>query len=1012
MPANQALLPDPLSFPAPRLPATVIARPALQLRMRDAATHGSLWVCGPAGAGKTTAVAQWLRAARRNAIWLRLDTADSDPGVLLPRMRDALAAHTNAVPTFAYGPEHRDQLARFARLFFRTLLSRLRKPLVWVLDNVQDVDSQIIDTLLDMAMDEAPDALTLVAISRSEPGPTFARRIAHQQLTVIGREELKFSVDEAAALFDKRELKLPDETIARCRDELDGWAVGLVFASDALRHDSKRPDVASGAPLDAPALTHYLAADVFNHLSAAQQSVLRATAYLPRFTATQAARLSGAADCAALLEQLHRHNGFVEIDVGAETCYRVHPVFRTFLQRQLEQDGNGTAHAQQHLRLQSADLLREADQLAAAGALYAQADQHDRLADMIETEALALLRQGQDRTVVDLVRAIPTAAAILRQRPWLHFWLGEALALTAPTEARDAALEAQRTFAGMSGDDAALGKILAAGTLLSLHRAVRLDVQAPHDIAQQCETDFLTHWQAVPEPLAIYAAAAYLSAVSTLNRGTRIPPDIMTWLLDALHRDGPANFRLRVAVILHEQFYIRNDLAQARAVEVAANAICDLPDARASAQRMWLVGLSIGYIYQRRLSEAEAVLERAAQLANELGDLESQCHVNAWRIIVRSRQRRAQDALPLVLSTEPDFVRVQPLIRATLLWAEANLFIALKQYDTALARFDIAIELYRETNTNVEQGPMLWLGQSTCRLMLGRHDAALASLQPLLASGMGGTSRKRLEAFILAIRASVANSRRDNDARNLLVQAFAALRETDYRDIMHGADPLLAELCAEALRQGVEPDFADTVIRHRQLEAPSAALASWPYAVRIRCLGELQVETRDGDGNERAMRKSVELLQQVLAVLPQAVPIDPLIARLWPGDGREGAQKAFDAALHRLRKRLGSDNALRLSERRLSLNPGVVYVDLLGLVSVLETRDINDSVRATQLMALYHDHFLTGVNDDLVSKQRARVWAQVRKAIARGADAARIAGHDDMAVQLTSRLEALDETLS
>lgn len=1006
--------------------------------MRDATAHGALWVCGPAGAGKTTVVAQWLRSSRRTTAWLRLDAADSDPGVLLPRLRDALAAHASDVaPTFAYGPEHRDQLARFARLFFRTLFSRLRKPLVWVLDNVQDVDAEVIDTLLDVAIDEAPELLTLIAISRSEPGARFARRIAHQQLTVLARDELKFSLDETAALFDKRALKLPSESIARCRDELDGWAVGLVFASDALRHDDRRAgaspppssasSAASATSLDAPALMNYLAADVFDHLPAAQQSLLRATAFLPRFTAAQAAQVSGDADSAVLLEQLHRHNGFVEIDAGAETYYRVHPVFRAFLQRRLGHGNAALSSTQswqsqpslQQLRLQSANLLRDVGQLTAAGALYAQGDQLDRLADMIEQEALALLRQGQDHTVVELVRMIPAASPVLQERPWLHFWLGEALALTTPTAARDAALSAERLFASVSGDAAALGRILAAGTLLSLHRAMRLDVQAPMAIAERCETDFLNHWQRVPGPLAIYAAAAYLSAVSTLNRGTQIPPEIMAWLLAALQRDGPANFRLRVAMILHEQFYIRNDLASARAVEVAANAICALPEARVAAQRMWLVGLSIGYVYQRRLPEADDVLERAAQLASELGDLESQCHVNAWRIIVRSRQRRAQEALPLLLSNEPDFARVQPLIRATLLWAEANLFIALKQYDAALARFDAAISLYHETNTNVEQGPMLWLGQSVCRLMLGRYDAALASLQPLLASGMGGMSRKRLDAFVLAIRAAVATTRRDVDAVALLREAFTALRETDYRDVMHGAESAVADLCAAALRHHIEPDFADTVIRHRQLEAPAGAPPNWPYAVRIACLGELQIETRDGDGNERAMRKSVELLQQVLAALPQPAPIDPLISKLWPGDGREGAQKAFDAALHRLRKRLGNDAALRLSERRLSLNQGVVHVDLLALQAMLDAGNPDTAGTglsahvgcATQVAALYRDHVLSAVHDDAVTAQRTRVWTQVRNALVRGIDAAKLAGEADVAAQLALRLQTLENAL-
>lgn len=971
--------------------------------------QGALWVCGPAGSGKTTAVAQWLRTSRRSVAWMRLDAADSDPGALLPRMRDALLTRSiDAEAAMIYGPEHREQLGKFGRYFFRTLFARMRRTLVWVLDNAHEVDADVLDTLLSIAMEEAPETLSIVVISRSEPGATFARHIAHQHLTVLGRDALKFSVDEATALFSKRALKASTETVTRCCHELDGWAVGLVLAGEALRHDPAQGRAVIASSLDVPTLMNYFAAGVFDHLDETQQTLLLSTAHLPSFTAQHATALSAIVDSAQVLDTLYRHNGFVEIDARAEPQYRVHPVFRNFLQRTLTQ--RRSVDAVNTLAMRSADLLQASGQLTVAAGLYAMIGAHDALATLIEDNALPLLRSGKDHTVVELVRSLPSASR--QDRPYVLFWHAEALTLSAPKQAREAAAQALRVFAA---HDDSIGAILAAGTLLSLHRAMRLDVNDPIEVARQCETQFLASWQSIPPQVAAYAATAYLSAVSTLNRGDEIPPAIVQWLLESLHCDGPANSRLRVATILHEQFYIRNETAQARAVEAVANIICDRPEARAAARRTWLVGLGIGFVYQRRLVEAQAALEQAAQLANELGDIESQCQVNAWRIIVRCRLHRAQDALPLVLSADPAFVQVPPLIRANLLWAEGNLFIALRQYDNALTCFDAAIDLYHETNTNVEQGPMLWLGQSMCRLMLARYDAALASLQPLTASQIGGTSRRRLDAFAQAIRAAVALRRGDADARKTLETALVQLRETDYRDFMHGAESVVAELCAQALRLGIEREFVNTVIRHRELEAPADAPSAWPFPVRIRCLGEMQIETRSSDGNERTMRKSVELLQQVLAAAPNAALIDPLIAKLWPGDGREGAQKAFDAALHRLRKRLGNEAALRLSERRLSLNPGIVYVDLLALNAILGASGVDHAehvTHAVQVVALYRDHFLPALSDDAVSKQRTRIWMQVRKTLVRGIEAARTNGQGDLVAQLAVRLEALDDTLS
>ncbi|HWG83899.1 MAG TPA: hypothetical protein VNT60_00350, partial [Deinococcales bacterium] len=67
----------------PPLRARFVPRERLVRHLEDAVAGGvplSL-VCAPAGFGKTSLLAQWLRQSGRAAAWLTLDDSDDDPSV-------------------------------------------------------------------------------------------------------------------------------------------------------------------------------------------------------------------------------------------------------------------------------------------------------------------------------------------------------------------------------------------------------------------------------------------------------------------------------------------------------------------------------------------------------------------------------------------------------------------------------------------------------------------------------------------------------------------------------------------------------------------------------------------------------------------------------------------------------------------------------------------------------------------------------------------------------------------
>jgi two-component SAPR family response regulator len=101
----------------------------------------------------------------------------------------------------------------------------------------------------------------------------------------------------------------------------------------------------------------------------------------------------------------------------------------------------------------------------------------------------------------------------------------------------------------------------------------------------------------------------------------------------------------------------------------------------------------------------------------------------------------------------------------------------------------------------------------------------------------------------------------------------------------------------------------------------------------VRALGGFEVSTgtgRTGDGR-KAASKPLELLRLLAAHGNEAVRVDLIAESLWPGDGREGRQKAFDVTVARLRRRLDCDAAVIVFDHRARLNGEFVWTHVHAL---------------------------------------------------------------------------------
>ena len=152
---------------------------------------------------------------------------------------------------------------------------------------------------------------------------------------------------------------------------------------------------------------------------------------------------------------------------------------------------------------------------------------------------------------------------------------------------------------------------------------------------------------------------------------------------------------------------------------------------------------------------------------------------------------------------------------------------------------------------------------------------------------------------------------------------------------------------------------------------PDVECSSNDYRVRIYVLGKFLI-MQDGRPlafGRKTPRKPLALLKMLVASGGARADTNFLSEGLWPESEGDAAKKSFDINLHRLRKVLGIQDLITLSEGKLSFDSRRCWIDVWEFEDVLEqiegaishSSDTNDAVYASlasALLRVYAGHFL------------------------------------------------------
>lgn len=408
----------------PRARGDLLPRPQLTSALRRAVGNARLaLVSAPAGAGKTTLIAQALAAGAApgegaRTAWLSLDEHDDDPARFLLGL---VAACRQIAPTVggaalaALATDPAGGLAlglRVVESLSDDLLEALEGPTALVLDDLHAVADPAIFGALERFIDLLPPELTVVIATRQDPPLPLARWRVRRELVELRFADLRFSRSEAAALLNARlGLGLAEAEVAALHAKTEGWAAGLGLLASSLERitsSGERGRFLAGLERLDRSLYEYLAAEVLERQDPFVRMFLIETAILQDLTPAVCAAVTGREDAGAILDELYARNLFlVELGDahGAQApTYRYQDLFREFLRERLRREAPEWGR-RLHLRAARVEHAptRRMHHLLEAGAWV-------EAVALLDTLAEPLLAQGAIGTLRAWVEALPEAA--------------------------------------------------------------------------------------------------------------------------------------------------------------------------------------------------------------------------------------------------------------------------------------------------------------------------------------------------------------------------------------------------------------------------------------------------------------------------------------------------------------------------------------------------------------------------------------------------------------------------
>lgn len=892
-------------------------------------------MAAPAGSGKTTLVSSYIRQRTLPCIWYQCDEGDADLSSFFYYMAVAAqkANPRRKTPLPLLTPEYLLGLPTFARRYFDELYGRLKAPCLIVLDNYQVIPAASpLHEMLVQGLEVMPAGTNMAIISRHEPPPAFARPLANNRMSLIGWNDMRFTIEETAELLNAG---APNGSLRRAASDVyekaDGWIAAIVLMLQRARLYGTEPALRGTFDFDSEETFDYFAAEIFGKTDAETRDFLLKTAVLPTINVSLAEQLTNRDHGGRILSALSRQNYFTQRLSGSGQNYRYHPLFRDFLLSRAASELDAVELLQ--IRGKAAAMLVESGQTEEAAALLAEIGDWGGLARLLAAKAKTLIVEGRNKTLETYLRKLPEQT--LDASPQLLYWLGICVMPFDIEESR-ALLERASHWFNAAGD---------MEWALAAWAAIVDSIITEHNDYAKLDRwiDWLDGREDMLQPLSLdiqIETVAYMLFALTFRRPWHPTTGLWARMAEDLVRNSremSGTITVGARLLPYYTFFGEVHKAELMLLNIRP------PDSRKVGLRVfslieWQV---ITAVYTALGSGSPSACLDAVNSGLALSR-EHGIHVfdplllyfGAVSCVVTGNDAAADGFLAEMVSSRARFNEMQLAYYVSVLaWMD----LIKGDARSAAARIGMLLpvteKLGHMVNTIANH-----IGMAHALFELGEKKTALRHLAK--ARALHGMDSRWFEYVFLVTDAYFAlKEGRETDGLALTRRAMALSRQQGVTVFVYWRPAMLSLLCNKALEAGIETDYVKGVIRKHRLEPDDSNLASerWPWPLRIYAMGRFEIFRDDVslEFSGKTPQKPLELLKALIAFGGHNVPVETITDAVWPDADGDLAHQSFESALSRLRRLLGEGDCIKYSARQLSIDLRRCWVDSMALENIL-----------------------------------------------------------------------------
>jgi LuxR family maltose regulon positive regulatory protein len=302
---------------------------------------------GPAGYGKTTAMAQWLAYVQRRGAatgWVSFDEFDRTDENLLTGIASA-ADRALGRPFGATAGGERAPAAILERV--AEALASCNRPMVLFLDDLHLVQWSVVSGAIATLVRRTEANVSFVVAGRPPVLTAFRNWVLASCVDVRDRNMLQFSPDEARVVIRD---SVPESLIGELVTRLRGWPAMVRLVCSAAAPGSWENWESRFETLGGSDAYDYLMEEIYRRLDPVQRLVLETASRMIRITAHVLNYVLGRTDCEAQLRSLQDACVLIDSTHRADgQIYRLHDLLRDFVSRRIAPARSGTAEQDRNL---------------------------------------------------------------------------------------------------------------------------------------------------------------------------------------------------------------------------------------------------------------------------------------------------------------------------------------------------------------------------------------------------------------------------------------------------------------------------------------------------------------------------------------------------------------------------------------------------------------------------------------------------------------------------------------